>query len=373
MAKSMRLELYIGGVDAPAASAELMDALQSVTVNTGAGTQGGFQLNFAVSKRSVITRKLLPNGFFDPARRVIIATVIGGVETVLMDGIITRQEMAPSETPGASTLTVTGLDLTAVMDILHFQVPWPVMPWELRVMAICAKYAMYGLVPVAVRPVALFQRGPLEGFDVQYGTDLDYVNALANVAGYTFFIEPGDRVGVNTAYWGPEARFGAVQPALTVNMGPATSVESMSFSFDGLSSTGYSIVLVEPNSKVGVSVPVPSVSLLRPPLAARPAFTLKHQPAVPPGQMSLTESGVYGLSLTARGNDAISGQGKLDVLRYGHVLKARKLVGVRGAGEAYDGLYYVKTVNHELKRGEYTQTFTLTRDGLTPFSDEVAL
>jgi len=30
-------------------------------------------------------------------------------------------------------------------------------------------------------------------------------------------------------------------------------------------------------------------------------------------------------------------------------LKARKLVGVRGAGAAFDGLYYVKSVTHNIK------------------------
>jgi hypothetical protein len=62
--------------------------------------------------------------------------------------------------------------------------------------------------------------------------------------------------------------------------------------------------------------------------------------------------------------DAVSGSGSLDVLRYGHILKAGKLVGVRGAGPAFDGLYYVKKVKHNIKRGEYKQSFNLTRNGL---------
>jgi hypothetical protein len=54
----------------------------------------------------------------------------------------------------------------------------------------------------------------------------------------------------------------------------------------------------------------------------------------------------------------------LDVLRYGRPLKARQLVGVRGAGLAYDGLYYVKSVTSTLKHGEFKQAFSLTRNGL---------
>ena len=44
--------------------------------------------------------------------------------------------------------------------------------------------------------------------------------------------------------------------------------------------------------------------------------------------------------------------------------KARKLVGVRGAGLAYNGLYYVESVSHQIKRGEYKQSFSLSRNAL---------
>jgi hypothetical protein len=40
------------------------------------------------------------------------------------------------------------------------------------------------------------------------------------------------------------------------------------------------------------------------------------------------------------------------------------LVGVRGAGFAYDGFYYVNSVTHTLSRGSYKQSFSLSRDGL---------
>ena len=63
-------------------------------------------------------------------------------------------------------------------------------------------------------------------------------------------------------------------------------------------------------------------------------------------------------------SDAITGSGSLDVLRYGHVLRARMMVGVRGAGLTYDGLYYVNSVTNDIKRGQFKQSFNLSRDGL---------
>jgi hypothetical protein len=46
------------------------------------------------------------------------------------------------------------------------------------------------------------------------------------------------------------------------------------------------------------------------------------------------------------------------------VLKSRQLVGVRGAGRPYDGLYYVRSVTHDIQRGAYKQNFSLARNGL---------
>ena len=59
------------------------------------------------------------------------------------------------------------------------------------------------------------------------------------------------------------------------------------------------------------------------------------------------------------------------MLRYGRLLKARGLVGVRGAGLAYDGLYYVQSVTSTLKRGEFKQSFKLTRNGLISITPTV--
>jgi hypothetical protein len=67
--------------------------------------------------------------------------------------------------------------------------------------------------------------------------------------------------------------------------------------------------------------------------------------------------------------DSVTASGTIDTARYGHALKARRLVGVRGAGLSYDGFYYVRGVTHTIERGSYTQQFRLSREGtvsLTP-------
>ena len=61
---------------------------------------------------------------------------------------------------------------------------------------------------------------------------------------------------------------------------------------------------------------------------------------------------------------SISGQGTLDVLRYGAILPARTVVQVQGAGITFDGEYFVSAVTHTIKPGSYKQSFTLQRNRL---------
>jgi hypothetical protein len=68
--------------------------------------------------------------------------------------------------------------------------------------------------------------------------------------------------------------------------------------------------------------------------------------------------------VTDASTDVVSAQGELDALRYAAFLQPRTLVGLRGAGVSYDGLYYVKQVTHRISKGEYKQSFALTREGV---------
>jgi hypothetical protein len=372
MGKSVQLLLRIGNVVTIPAPQALVDALQSVQVTSSAGARSGFQLTFAVSKRSVITTTLLPAGLLDPPARVVIAAVVGGSTEVLMDGVITRHELNPGDAPGAGTLTVTGEDLTLLMDLRTEQACYPALPHHARATLVLLKYAMYGVVPLAIPPVIPTVPNPIDRIPLQSSTDLEYLTSLGEEVGYTFYLVPGPVPGASVAYWGPEIRIGVPQPALTTNSGAADNVDSLSFGFDGLSRKQYTVRITEPNTKIGVSIPIPSLSLLKPPLAARPATTLKEEPIVKLTDRSITEAMLRAISVTSKAADAVTGQGKLDVLRYGQVLKSRGIVGVRGAGLNYDGLYYVKSVTHDIKRGEYTQSFSLARDGFVPFSDRVS-
>ena len=112
---------------------------------------------------------------------------------------------------------------------------------------------------------------------------------------------------------------------------------------------------------------VAAVGSRQSPQAAGESFNMRVLSVQVLGDMankSFAEAALIVLGALVKSSDAISASGQLDVLRYGYVLKARQKVAVRGAGPYYDGLYNVKSVTHNIKRGQYTQGFTLKRGGV---------
>ncbi len=365
MLEGINLSLLIGpGVPVPVPE-DVLYALDAVQV-TGSTQTSGFQLTFKIGKTSSL-HMLIAAGYLDPIlTRVIIIVTLNGLPNVIMDGVVTRQEIQPSNEVGKSTLTVTGEDLSRMMDLVEMPfMRFPGMPVIARVYAILAKYAVLGVVPVAIPPIIPDIPDPLEEIPTQTGTDLAYIRQLASQAGYVFYVEPGPLPAQSIAYFGPDIRIPAPQPALNVNMDSQTNVESLSFSLDGLAKKIVVLTVFDPvTKKIPIPIPVPNIDPLRPPMGVRLSIPSKLEFAEGGGGLGPADALNRALGIMFGANDSISGSGSLDVLRYGQPLRSRMMVGVRGAGLAYDGLYYVNSVTHNLKLGEYKQSFNLSRDGL---------
>jgi hypothetical protein len=359
--EGVTLTLLMGPVAVAPVPAAVVDAVQSVQVTTSVGQRSGFQIVFAYSKTSPIAKTLLPAGFFDPLIRVIVIATLNGLPRVLADGPIKRQDVVASSLPGEGKLTITGEDVTGYMDLIDFSgFMFPAMPPFARVALMMAKYAMFGVIPVPIPSIFQGPDSPTDKIPQQKGTDFQYADKLAKDAGYEFYITPGPVPGTNTAYWGPQVRVGLPQPALTVDMDHASNVESLSFSADGnAAELPYAFVKV---ANFSVPVPVPNVGLLKPPLSARPLVPTKVT-LIDTERMKMPEV-MMALLAGRAGVDPVSATGSLDVTRYGRPLTARGLVGVRGAGLAHDGLWFVRSVTDTLGRGSWKQSFQLAREGI---------
>jgi len=364
--KGVYLSLFMGPMVPVPAPKPVVDALISAQVNTG-GERSGFQLVFSMNKKSSLRQTLLPAGFMDPGTtRVILVATLGGIPNVIIDGIVTRHEVAPSNEAGQSTITLTGEDLTVLMDVIQFPLlRYPGMPILARVNLILAKYAMFGIAPVVIPPLFDDVPIPTDKIPSQTGSDLAYIKKLAEKCGYIYYLQPGPAPGSSIFYFGPDISIPVPQPALNVNMDANTNVESLTFSLDGLAKKIVIMTIMDPiTGTIPIPIPVPNISLLRPPLGARLTVPMKIEYPPEGGNLNSIEAIALSLAKAAETGEAVSGSGTLNVLRYGQILRAFQMVGVRGAGLTYDGLYYVRTVTHNIKRGEYKQSFTLTRDGL---------
>ena len=319
MASPLYLTLMAGPAVALPVPKPLIDALVSAEVTESATGRSGFQLTFTLANDSVLeTFFLLAASSPIPLLRVVLMVNFGGLPQIVVDGIVLHHEVVPDAMTGSSKLVVTGQDLAALLDLVDFTgLPYPGMTPDLRVTTILAKYAAFGIIPEVIPVLIPDVEVPVVQTPSQKKTDLNYIQELARECGYVFYFVPGPAPGTSQAYWGPQIRMGVPQQCLNVNLDSWTNVESLTFRYE------------------------PQTSVL------------------PIGQAIM-----QGMARAVQTSDVVTGEGSLDVLRYGQVLRARSLVGLRGAGLAFDGMYFVDSTTHHIKPGEYKQNFVLKRNAL---------
>ncbi|MEQ1742865.1 MAG: hypothetical protein ABL869_10275 [Candidatus Nitrotoga sp.] len=377
LAKGIHLTLMIGPIVPVPVPQMVMNALDSVQVTTAAGSASGFQMSLQFSSKSELNTFFIIAGAMNsgpatPPLRVMLIITLNGTPQPLFDGVMTNVEVHAGSNGSPGTVTVTGEDLTKVMNMFDFSgLPYPAMPIEARVALICAKYAAFGLIPLIIPVLFPDVPIPVDKIPAHRGTDLQYIQQLAEEAGYIFYIEPGPVAGTNIAYFGPEIKVGIPQPALNVDMDALTNVENMSFSFDPTKGVLPVVFIQNQLTRIPIPIPIPNINPLQPPLGLLSTSISNIKILKDTAKMNPMQAILRGLNEAKKSQDSVSANGSINVLRYGRPLKARQLVGVRGAGIAYDGLYFVSSVTSTLKRGEFKQSFNLTRNGLVSITPRV--
>lgn len=366
-----QLALHVGGpgVTVPAPS-HVLDAISQVTVTLDDAGRSGFQIALSLARPRdrgsfdfpVITSQALRIG-----NRVQITAMLGGKQHPLMDGIVTNHQTAPSADPGGSTLTVSGEDVTVMLDQHEVQLQLPAMPQFARVNLMVAPLALFGVAPLVVPPPTDLPPLVTDNPPTVDGTFLSAINKIAQEVNYIFAWRPGLIRGQSFAYFGPKVYAGRPQRALTFGMGSDDNVNSISFTDDGTKAKMVYGVVQEQNSNVSV----PVVSLPYPFFLEAVPATVGYLPLLGLQRLANDTGGNVAKSYvkaTAQHWSSLEGaaaaSGELDTVRYGAVLKAQQLVEVRGVGWSHGGAWYVKSVTHTLARGNWTQAFNLQRTGV---------
>ncbi len=357
------------GIPIPAPQ-QLTGMLSEIQISNSRN-RSGFQLSFSVDKKTAYLIDLIAAGFFDATTtRVVLIATMNGIPHVLMDGIITNHQMAPANEAGKSTFTITGEDISILMDMIEVNIPMPALPDTAKVYAALAPFTFLGIMPVVIPPPVFTVRSPTDRWDsITKQTPLQFLRTLAQQCGYVFYMIPGPLPGQNTAYFGPEVHLPIPQRALSVNMDDHTNVESLSFTMDGTAKQiNVYTIFDEVTEKVILPIPVPNINALKPPMGLRPTqpiFKISYADSFSKNNTSEALKKIMGDMMSSSGNPpAVTASGSLDVSRYKSILRSGMMVGVRGAGIAYDGMYYVDSVTHNIKQGTYKQNFSLSRDGV---------
>lgn len=357
----------LAGPNVPVPTPEVLtSALESAQVSLSVASKSGFQATYLLSGRRSIggtSQSAVASRLLAPFNRYVLMATVGGRPSVLIDGLISDRQVQPGEQPGTAKLTITGEDMSLKMDREERRETHQAQDITSIVTKIIGSY---GLEPVVIPPKYIDAPSPVEEIPSQQGTDLAYVERLAENVGHIFYVSPGKVPGTSRGYWGPPAMNKPPQPALSTNMGPHTNVESLDFENDSTRPAKVMANIID--GRTNVEMPVPVLTSMRRALSSNPPWEGG------PGEMRTETLDLSGASIVealarAQGtvdasmDGAVKATGSLDVVRYGRLLQPNGLVGVRGAGHGFDGLYFVDAVTHKIEAGSYKQDFELSREG----------
>jgi phage protein D len=200
---------------------------------------------------------------------------------------------------------------------------------------------------------------------VQRETDMQFLRRLALRNGYECFVED------TTGYFRPPQVEAEPQPDLAVHLGTDTNVDWFTVQVNALSETDVAMFQLHRNDKSVLSSLVQSS--LEPALGAKRSADLL-PPKLKAARSFVGMNATTGLAemdalchgLFHRGAWFVTGEGVVDGNAYGHVLRPRRPVTIKGVGETYDGVYSVTHVTHSIDLDGYRQRFLVKRNGLGP-------
>src|SRR5215213_6583371 len=110
----LNLTLSIGTVVPSPVPAPLAQALRSVEVTHTDEGPSGFQLTFHADRSGAFSQDYpaLNSPLLRPFNRVLITVTFNGTPRVLMDGVITHQQLTPGTASQPSSLVITGEDVS---------------------------------------------------------------------------------------------------------------------------------------------------------------------------------------------------------------------------------------------------------------------
>jgi len=348
-------------IDGAPAGDDVIGSLQQVEVEDNADLADMVRLRLGVGVHETGDRwTLLDEEIFARLTKLTLLVTIGSaLPEPLMEAYVVETNASFSNDPSQSSLDVVAMDATVLMNLEEKVRAWPNMADSDIATVI---FAEYGVLPQveATQPA----RQELDYTTIQRGTDIQFLRQLAVRNGYECYVELNPLIGVPEGHFHPPRLEQPPQGVLSVNMAAATNVNAFSARYDMMRPTTAEATGVDVDSRSDQQGLAESSA--RPALGAAPS--IGDQPRrVLLSRLGLADAGElqsYAQSVVDESALAVTADGDLHTAAYGRILRAKRPVLVRGAGQQFSGTYYVQRVLHTLTSDSYTQRFTIRRNAL---------
>jgi phage protein D len=369
MSSATHYALTINDAPVPAA---VLSAVKQIEVEDHASMADMMRLRLATAVRSDGSGwTVLDDTIFTRLAKLRLSVAVGSAPLApLLEAYVVEVNTTFASDPGGSEIVVTAMDPTVLMHLEEKVRSWPDMADSDVALAIFSD-AGYRFSAV-VEPTGL-SRQENDHTLVQRGTDIQFLQKLAQRNGYECYVEinsDGEVVG----HFHPPKPEGAPQGTLTVNSGSATNVDKFRARYDMLGPAVAQGATIDADS--GSTQPGDATEAAHTSGMGAEVTTAADRPRkVLLSGLGMTQSAEvqrYAQAVVDRSSWSIHAEGELSTVGYGAVLHAKQPVMVRGVGQQFSGRYYVERVLHTITGdGAWTQKFTLHRNaiGLTKRED----
>jgi phage protein D len=346
------------------ASDTLLQCIQSVVVDEDLDVGSSCSIELESCRQEDGTWPYLEDDNLQVWNRLTVYAAFPKQTETVFDGYISHTGARTTGSAKNMTIEIRAVDASYHMNQEEKTRIWRNQTYEDIARAVIGEYEFKAIVADAPEPGT----PPLQV--AQRSTDHKFLRELARRRGYEFYV-----LGAN-AYFRPADLTKAPQKVIAVNFGDETNCDDVQFDADGTAPTEASVAYfdaMEGSAKVDSQkesgLPALGTKLL-PSLRGQVDMPQSKRIARGLGISSPAQAAEYAAGMLRRNGWWVTAHGTLNGLRYGRVLRSRKLVTVKGAGPNFNGNYYVKRVRHSLTSRTYTMEFDLARNALGKLGSE---
>lgn len=323
-----------------------------------------FRLTIGIALQPDGSWTYLDDARFKVWKPITVKAGLGNGMEDVFSGYITH--VKPSFEPDLTqcTLEVWGMDGSVLMDREEKLKDWP----NKKDSDIAAEiFTLYSLTPMTENTSVTHDEAVAT--IIQRETDIQFLRRLALRNGFECYVEGA------TGYFRPPQLNAPPQPVLAVQFGDETNVRRFALEVNALTPANVAMFQVDRADKSVLDVTAETsrqAALGRTKAAGLLAAGMNPALVVVGSVVATGQPEMMALcqGLYEQGNWFVTGEGEVAANDYGHVLKARQTVTIKGIGETYSGVYYVTHVTHSFTPKGYTQHFRVKRNGLLPTGAE---